>query len=440
MQSERIDISELACDPANVRAHDSKNLDAIKGSLKRFGQQKPIVIDGKGIVIAGNGTLTAARALGWDAINVVRTELAGSEATAYAIADNRTAELAEWDDEALAKQLSALQIEDEALVEAAGFTDAELTALVDEVVGEPRSGTANGRLVSDFIFPPFTVLSARAGPWQERKKSWLSLGIESEVGRDAATFNVGVRGTKNNNWALEDDIGSGKSVFDPVLCELIYSWFSPTSGQILDPFAGGSVRGIVASHTGRKYTGIELRQEQVDANNKQSRLAADPLPEWINGNSLDIDKLAGPLEADLIFSCPPYANLEVYSDNPEDLSTMAYNDFKKAYFEIIKKSCACLKNDRFACFVVGEVRDKRGNYLNFVGDTVEAFRAAGLEFYNEAILITCVSSLPMRAGRVFSASRKLGKTHQNVLVFVKGCGKKAAEFCGPVETRELTDD
>jgi len=145
------------------------------------------------------------------------------------------------------------------------------------------------------------------------------------------------------------------------------------------------------------------------------------------------------MEADLVFSCPPYVDLEVYSDNPEDLSTMAYDDFKKAYFEIIKKSCAYLKNDRFACFVVGEVRDKKGNYRNFVGDTVEAFRAAGLEFYNEAILVTCVGTLPMMAGRTFSSSRKLGKTHQNVLVFVKGCGKRAAEFCGPVETRDLPD-
>ena len=141
METQRIKISELSCDPANVRAHDSKNLDAIKASLQRFGQQKPIVVDEKGVVIAGNGTLTAARALGWDAINIVRTELAGAEATAYAIADNRTAELAEWDDEALAKQLSALQIEDEALVEAAGFTDAELTALVDEVTGITEGNT-----------------------------------------------------------------------------------------------------------------------------------------------------------------------------------------------------------------------------------------------------------------------------------------------------------
>ena len=141
METQRINISDLACDPANVRAHDGKNLDAIKASLKRFGQQKPIVVDEKGVVIAGNGTLTAARALGWDAINIVRTELAGAEATAYAIADNRTAELAEWDDEALAKQLSALQIEDEALVEAAGFSEAELSALVDEVTGLTEGNT-----------------------------------------------------------------------------------------------------------------------------------------------------------------------------------------------------------------------------------------------------------------------------------------------------------
>ena len=146
MQVERVMIDELDCDPANVRAHDSKNLDAIKSSLKRFGQQKPIVVNEKGIVIAGNGTLTAARALGWDSINIITTELDGVNATAYAIADNRTGELAEWDNEALAKQLSALQIEDEALVEAAGFSDAELTALVDEVTGitDPPYGISLG--------------------------------------------------------------------------------------------------------------------------------------------------------------------------------------------------------------------------------------------------------------------------------------------------------
>ena len=136
MNVEEIKIEELDLDPANVRQHDDKNLAAIKSSLRRFGQQKPIVVDSKGVVIAGNGTLTAARSLGWDRIRIVRTQLEGSEATAYAIADNRTAELANWDDDALMQQLSALDLEDSALVEAAGFSAAELEGMVDDLLGE----------------------------------------------------------------------------------------------------------------------------------------------------------------------------------------------------------------------------------------------------------------------------------------------------------------
>lgn len=99
MQIDRIKISELSLDPANVRKHDRKNLDAIKASLRKFGQQKPIVVDAKGIVIAGNGTMTAAQELGWTEIAAYRTTLTGVEATAFAIADNRSAELAEWSDD-----------------------------------------------------------------------------------------------------------------------------------------------------------------------------------------------------------------------------------------------------------------------------------------------------------------------------------------------------
>ena len=98
MQIDRIKISDLSLDPANVRKHDRKNLDAIKASLRKFGQQKPIVVDAMGIVIAGNGTKTAAQELGWTEIAAYRTTLTGVEATAFAIADNRSAELAEWDD------------------------------------------------------------------------------------------------------------------------------------------------------------------------------------------------------------------------------------------------------------------------------------------------------------------------------------------------------
>jgi DNA modification methylase len=136
VKTERVTVASLLFDPANVRKHGERNLDAIKASLARFGQQKPIVVDSDGIVRAGNGTLMAAKALGWDEIEIVRTNLRGSEATAYAIADNRTAELAEWDEGALAEQLAALQIDDEALAAATGFDASEIErmALPVEVV------------------------------------------------------------------------------------------------------------------------------------------------------------------------------------------------------------------------------------------------------------------------------------------------------------------
>lgn len=131
MKLETVGIETLSPDPANVRKHGQRNMDAIKASLRRFGQQKPIVVDAKGIVLAGNGTLAAARELGWREIQIVRTELTGSQATAFGIADNRSAELAEWD-EKLADVLASLKAEDFPLEEI-GFDLDELEALKPEV-------------------------------------------------------------------------------------------------------------------------------------------------------------------------------------------------------------------------------------------------------------------------------------------------------------------
>lgn len=234
---------------------------------------------------------------------------------------------------------------------------------------------------------------------------------------------------------------SGTSIFDPVLCELVYRWFCPPGGDVLDPFAGGSVRGIVASHLGRAYTGIDLRPEQLEANRAQLPIAKKPHPVWIEGDSRTIPSLLPPQKTfDLIFSCPPYWNLEVYSDNPKDLSTLGADDFFTAQAAIIKAACSRLKNDRFAVWVIGDVRDSKGMYVNIPGRSVDAFQAAGLRLYNEGILITAAGSLAMRAGKQFETSRKLGKSHQNVYVFCKGDPLKATKAIGKVEFGELGID
>lgn len=129
MKLETVALGSISPDPANTRKHSRRNLDAIKASLRRFGQQKPIVVDSRGTVLAGNGTLAAATELGWSEIQIVRTALDGVDATAFGIADNRTAELAEWE-ETLGEVLKALT---DAGVDAAdlGFNQMEIDDLLE---------------------------------------------------------------------------------------------------------------------------------------------------------------------------------------------------------------------------------------------------------------------------------------------------------------------
>lgn len=133
MKLEKVAIKDLVFDPANARKHTIKNLDSIKGSLARFGQQKPIVVGANNVVIAGNGTLEAARDLGWEFLDAVRTELVGPDAIAFALADNRTAELAEWDYSVLGDTLKSLAAVDFDL-STIGFDDADFALFCDDKV------------------------------------------------------------------------------------------------------------------------------------------------------------------------------------------------------------------------------------------------------------------------------------------------------------------
>ncbi len=562
-----------------------------------------------------------------------------------------------------------------------------------DLFGEPMAPVASGAVAERFVFPPFTALDAKSGEWQERKRAWKALGIKSEVGRDdISVFMEKEWVDKNAGKTMPPEI----SIFDPVLCELMYRWFCPEGGQVVDPFAGGSVRGIVASLVGRRYFGVDLRSEQVEANRDQSdeivgkrkafrpdevtpiqshlserdgnryllkrddlctihgasggkartcwalakdakiglttagsrhspqamlvatmanrlglpcvihtpkgdissgpvadavKLGADViqhphgynsvivkrcreyaaasgyteipfgmecpeavretrkqyslsgigecgaerivvpvgsgmslagilwgmkdardtlpvlgvsvgaspiarldkyappnwrdmveivesgtnydkplirsigdvdldphyeakcepfmkegdllwvvghrervdtgsddlLPVWLCGDSM-MEINEGP-SADFIFSCPPYGDLERYSDDPADLSTMEYHTFIAAYKRIILRCVDAMKPDSFACFVVGDFRDKKGHYRNFVSDTISAFVEAGAHLYNEAILLTPIGTACLRVTKQFNSGRKLAKIHQNVLVFVKGDWKRAAQKC-----------
>lgn len=300
----------------------------------------------------------------------------------------------------------------------------------------------NGALYRDFIHPPFSVLDARSGWWRGRKKSWLELGIASERGRkinllggldDALRLKNRLDGKSNKPISHWVNI----SIFDPVLTELCYAWFCPDGGRVLDPFAGGSVRGIVASLMGRRYVGVDLRQEQIQENQRQAAaICSQPFPEWRCGNSINLYNVWRG-SADFVLTCPPYGDLERYSDDPADLSNMPYDMFVGCFRAAMKQAANRLKEDRFTVVVVGDFRDKHGTCRGFVKDAIAACQDAGLNLYNDAVLITAAGSLPMRARGAFEASRKLGKSHQNILVFVKGDPAKARKELGTVEPCDL---
>ena len=145
MNLETVTIESLKLDPNNARKHSKRNLDAIAASLNKFGQRKPIVVH-NGVVIAGNGTLEAAKSLGWKeiAVSVCPADWDADTAKAYALADNRSAELAEWDDKILSTQL--LDLDDMGWnIEALGFEPLPLRDLdededeIPELPVEPKT-------------------------------------------------------------------------------------------------------------------------------------------------------------------------------------------------------------------------------------------------------------------------------------------------------------
>src|SRR5574343_129299 len=230
-------------------------------------------------------------------------------------------------------------------------------AAVDMALFDAPEETAPPVSLADkFIVGPFSILDRRQGEWRTRKDKWLGLGIRSEVGRaDNLAYNVD---QGSEGWVALTAANATTSIFDPVLCELAYRWFSNEGDAVLDPFAGGSVRGVVASSLARRYVGIELRPEQVEANRDQAHLGSSITPRWIEGDARRAADLLDDAEFDLVFTCPPYADLEVYSDDPRDLSNMPYDMFLDGYAEALSAAARHLTRDRFFIVVISDVRDR----------------------------------------------------------------------------------
>lgn len=421
---EKRNIDDLKGYDKNPRKFTDKGLKDLKKSLENCGDANIITINKDNTILGGHARVTVMRQLGYKEVDVKVPDRLLTEKECQEVVIRLNANTAgEYDYDKL-----ELYFENEDLTEWGLDVDFK----IDE--GIYNDGVV-GSLGDRFICSPFSVLNTRQGDWQSRKKYWLSRGIKSEIGR-SDNFYAGLGQLQKNKGGEKK--WASTSIFDPVLCEIAYSWFSKKGDYIIDVFAGGSVRGIVASELERNYLGLELREEQVKANvENANEICVNNMPEWVIGDSNKTLDTVENNKYNMCLSCPPYADLEVYSDNPDDLSNMDYKDFIKTYQSIITKLYDKLKDDSFVVWVVGEVRNKKGNYYNFIGDTIKCFLNAGFNYYNEIILQTPVGTAMLRASKIFQSSRKVAKVHQNILVFVKGDGNKASKRMGEVNIKEI---
>lgn len=183
MQIEWRGADELIPYARNARTHSDDQVAQISASIKEFGWTNPVLTDGDNGIIAGHGRLLAARKLGMDSVPTIElAHLSDAQKRAYVIADNKLALNAGWDNELLAIELGEL---DELGFDLSltGFDDLELEAFVPSELPGEGDEPSTSSLADRFGIPPFSVLNAREGWWQGRKRAWLALGIKSELGR-----------------------------------------------------------------------------------------------------------------------------------------------------------------------------------------------------------------------------------------------------------------
>lgn len=376
------------------------------------------------------------------------SELSDDEQREFIIKDN--VGYGEWDMDALANEWEKEDLVDWGLDDWDFMNDDDGSGSGGgDGTGGSGSDAETTNLNDTFVVPPFSIFDSRQGYWQERKKMWrerigdmgetrtakLVQSLEMRY-KDLYTRTMKHRKELGINFKeylekyVPEDVreredkkvlSQGVSLFDPVLSEICCRWFTPFEGaKMFDPFAGDTQKGLVFGMCGYEFTGVELRQEQVDINNNV--IADRDLPvRYICDDGQNVAKYFEPESQDMLFSCPPYYNLEVYSDLKNDASNQgSYEDFLSIIRNAYTAALGCLKENRFAVIVVGDVRNKaNGEYYDFVSDVKRIFREAGAHLYNEIILVEMSSSAALRAAKSME-SRKVCKTHQNVLVFYKG--------------------
>ena len=421
MQTIMKKLSDIQPYQKNAKKHDERQIKNVAESIKQYGFVQPIVIDKDGIIVIGHCRALAAKKLGIKEVPCVCVDdLTPEQVDALRLVDNKSNE-SEWDFDLLKEELPELDL-------SAFDFDWDLPSDNDK--------EEHAKLSDTFLVPPFSILDTRSGEWTERKRLWRKIINDDGHSRGSAqTFSKSI--TEFNGHGKFADV----SLLDPVLAEVILTWFLPQGQKCktFDTFAGDTVFGFVSAFKGNEFTGTELRKEQADFNQEQCDRAGIPA-KYHCDDGRNIQKHIEKGSQDLYFSCPPYYDLEVYSDLYNDASNQkSYADFYKILDEAFSKAVECLKENRFAVVVASDVRDKKtGGYYDFISDIKKTFVRNGCLLYNEIILVNAVGTAAIRAGR-YMQGRKVARVHQEVLVFYKGDPSKIHSIFGDAEVAEIDE-
>lgn len=483
MKTEEVKLSQVTVNSANPRTISTEKFDKLINSilvLPKMLELRPVVTDDTMVALGGNmryRALTAIAEMNLDTLSARLGEMRDFQKKTEAERNNLLGYWDKWLSNPVvpivkASSLSAEEQREFIIKDNVGYGEWDYDMLANEwpadvlddwgldVWQEPKDGNGSGGMETNsakegskdgslnerFVVPPFSILDTRKGYWQARKKLWRDIiGDMGESRNDTLITSpeikykdlylktrkhreeLGITFKEYLDKYVSDEVkereaakvlSAGVSLLDPVMAEIVCKWFGTQGCNTFDCFAGDSVFGYVSSYLGNEFTGIELRPEQAALNNAR---VEGMTARYINDDGQNVGKHIEPNSQDLLFSCPPYFDLEVYSDLPNDASNQGtYEDFIGILRNAFTAALGCLKDDRFAVIVVGDVRNKKtGCYYDFCGDIKRIFRDNGAELYNEIILVETGASTALRAGR-YMESRKVAKMHQNILVFYKG--------------------
>lgn len=274
---------------------------------------------------------------------------------------------------------------------------------------------------------PWTVLDTTTRRWKNRRAALTAVSGDGLSGRDEGLLYSGKKTAA---------ISGGTSRFDPVLADIMYQWYAPTGGHIYDPFAGGITRGALAHHHHMAYHGVDISDRQVDSNRRQATEMGLSGVTYTHGDGTQPHQRPG--SVDMVLTCPPYHDLEVYTSAPRDLSKMGWEEHLVGIRRAAEECYTALRNNRFLVWVTGDLRAPTGELRLLPERTALILQEAGFTPVNTHILVNAVGSRYLMARRWWTGTRSAGRLDQRIIVMAKGDRREATDVVNQafIETQQ----